>query len=111
MRIPYTAKIADAGTISDAAPFMLIDCLEVEVECDVEWEEGEPVVTVGAIYLDDRDLFDSRDHLAALMAERIRTAAENDDWLIERAIEEDGSFSFVGLGPNDPDGRMVRRVA
>lgn len=111
MRIPYTAQIPDAGTVDDATPFMLIECLEVELECEVEWEDGEPVVLVSDVYLDDRSLMESSDSLAKTIADRIQRAAEDDDAFIERAVDQDGSFSFRGLGPNDPDGRMVRVAA
>lgn len=80
--------------------------LECEVEVSVELDAGVPTVTVDAVYVGGRNLFDGTALTQSIAAE-IANAAEDDDALCERAIADEG-FVYRGLGGNDPDGRFVR---
>lgn len=82
--------------------------VECEIELSVEMDGGVPIVSVDGVYIDGRSLYHGGP-LAALIASAIANAAEDDDDLICRAIEDEG-FVYRGMGGNDPDGHFTRRA-
>lgn len=82
--------------------------IEVEVELSVEWDGGEPIVSVDGVFKDGQNLF-LGSSLARLIAAEIADAAEDDSDLIARAIADEG-FVYRGLGGLDPDGHFIRRA-
>jgi hypothetical protein len=45
MRVPFSANLLDEET-----GFQFIVDIEVEVEADIEWEDGEPVLDIGRVF-------------------------------------------------------------
>lgn len=96
MRLPYTYNHP-----------LFPDGLEVEVECDLDWDGGEPTLDVHGVHADDRSLFLSNDDLDQRIGHLIACAAEDDDALLEAALAAEGAWHSGG--PGNPDGEW--RVA
>jgi len=94
--IPYHANIDD------------LIYLECELDCSVEWQNGEPVVSIDSIIVDGINLeqHPTKRILFAMIAATIRQQAEQDDSVIEQAIADAG-ISYTGH-PNDPHSRWVQ---
>ena len=82
--------------------------LECEVELSVELDAGAPVISVDAVYVGGKNLFDGTALTKSIAAE-IANAAENDEALNSLAVADEG-FVYRGLSGNDPDGRFVRAL-
>ena len=91
MRIPYCINLPP-----------LYD-LECEVDCDLDWQNGEPVVSINAVIMDGVSLFASDEPLHKLLAHRIADKAEDDERVMERLIEGDMVSWRGGIG--NPSGR------
>ncbi|MGB3833769.1 MAG: hypothetical protein WA975_18110 [Mesorhizobium sp.] len=101
MKYPFCHTIHDEALGID----VLYD-LECEVELSVELDAGVPQISVDAVFIDGKNLF-AGNALSKAIAAEIANAAEDDDDLASRAIEDEG-FSYRGLGANDPDGFYAR---
>jgi len=90
----------------DGIPVIMdIEC-EVEIQHDVR--DGEMDIECVGVHLEQHDLLKQKSPTLRHLGLEIATAAERDDWIIDQ-VKEDGSYSYLGLGGNDPDGRLVRQ--
>ena len=101
MRIPYTAHIEDQGVT-------LAYDVDFELELDAKLDGGALDIDVTGVFLDGTDLMASKSPLSRIIGCNIAEKAQTDDYVIDRVMEEAG-IHYVGLGGNDPDGRLVRR--
>jgi len=78
MRLPYSPSIG---------PFDL----ECEIELDVSWELGTPHLVINGVYehSDKANLLHGDNKLLKDMAFEIADMAEDDEWLLARAVEAD----------------------
>lgn len=89
MIIPaYHACIPDAGTVDEAEPHIIHEG-EYDLRISLDWEYGQPVVTVLEVLEDGRNLFESSDSWVKQLASRVADIAEDDDWIVDWAVEHD----------------------
>lgn len=81
--------------------------IECKLDATVSLENGEPVVSVEAVYLNGENLWYGTT-LSKMIAGEITEAAQCDDGLIAEVLAGEGC-SYVGRGSNDPEGHW--RVA
>lgn len=81
--------------------------IEGDVDASLEWEHGEPVVSVSDVIIDGMSLLIHDDPLVRQIGGRIAHLARNDDDILEQLLEDEG-VSYRG-GPNNPEGHW--RVA
>lgn len=99
---PFTAPIKANGKI--------IAELDCELEIDAEISEADFILTVMRVEVEGVDLLSADTSCAVAMGREIASLAERDEILLEKVMIAEG-VSYVGLGGNDPDGRLVRRAA
>ncbi len=97
MKLPYCISI---GFIRD---------FECDLDCDLDIESGEAVVVINDVSVRGNSLLRNADRLMADIGFRIASLAEDDDWVMERLVEDEGIY-FTGRGAHDPDGRLRRYV-
>jgi len=95
MRIDYTAQVC------------FVRDFECVIDADLEWEDGEPVVVINDVEFEGHSLLRHNDKLMAQLGLRIADQAEDDDFVLERLMADEGA-SYRSLGANDPDGRFIR---
>ncbi|HEU4682971.1 MAG TPA: hypothetical protein VFS39_00530 [Nitrospira sp.] len=78
-----------------------------EVDCELEWDNGEPAVSVNGVYRGDLDLIRSGDLLAAVLGTRIASMAEDSDFIMDKLLASDGAV-WTGRGALDPEGAWRR---
>lgn len=96
--------------LPDGSPWLDYPC---ELDACLEWENGEPSVSVSDVQADISSwrepsrfismLGPSADPLMAQIGRAIQEQAENDDELLSSLLSEEGAY-WDRL-PNDPDGR------
>lgn len=98
MLIPYCTNV---GFILD---------FECEIDVDIEWDTGLPNVVLNDVLVNGRSLLRHDDELMVALGLRIMDIAEDDDTIMDKALEID-CVSWTGNGSNDPSGRLIRRDA
>ena len=88
MRIKgYHVLLKDAGTVDEAEPLIVHEG-EYDLETCLDWEFGEPKVSVIGIYDQGRDLYASSDPWVKQLAARVADVAEDDDWVIDQVVQD-----------------------
>jgi len=95
-----------APLMSDGKLLLEVDC---EVDVLVEFSPAEVEITITNVLVEGVDLLESSSAWAVAMGREIVALASEDESLRERILIDEG-ISYVGLGGNDPDGRMVRHI-
>lgn len=101
MRIEWEPTIRDDDG-NEIVPDYLCD-----VDCDLEWDNGEPAVSVNGVYRGELDLIRSGDLLAAVLGARIASMAEDSDFIMDKLLTSDGAV-WTGRGALDPEGAWRR---
>lgn len=93
---------------------IIIPDLDCRIVASLDWDNGEPIVSVDDILVRDWrgndayvSILPSTDPLCQWVAHRIIEQAEDDADLIVDLMDGDG-VSYRGRGGNDPDGRLVQ---
>lgn len=107
MRIDHTYTLREPIT---GAVLFEMDAI---LECSLEWEGGEPRLSVDAVLVEEGDeeinLAHSPDYIVTTLAARIAVEAEDDDRIFDALLEAEGVV-YCGQGGNDPDG-LYRRAS
>ena len=83
----YHAHIPDAGTVDEAEPHIIHEG-EYDLRISLDWEYGQPVVTVLEVLEGGRNLYDSSDIWVRMLAARVAEYAADDDWVIDQAVQD-----------------------
>lgn len=83
MRISRQYDIRD-----DVLGTNIIEGLDVVMDCSLEYEDGEPVVAVNAVYVNGKRLDDGT-IISREMAEIVARMAEDDDSVLDELIEDE----------------------
>jgi hypothetical protein len=97
-------------SVADENGKELIHDIDCEVEVEPLAEENDFRIEVVGVWIDGVELMRSKSPVMRGIGCDIAGAAEVSDWLRDQVYEWEG-ISYHGLGGNDPDGRLVRRVA
>ena len=81
--------------------------LDFTLEVEARMVNGEPIVSVTEVWLDDVELISSKSPLSCRIGCEIADEAASTEWVISEALEDAG-YGWSGKGANDPDGHFVR---
>lgn len=83
--------------------------IECEAEISLEWQHGEPVASVDAIYIAGKNLFLGSGFsvsLGAELANKIEAELDAGGDLFDRVLEHEGIYATAPF--NHPDSRLAR---
>jgi hypothetical protein len=83
MRISRQYDIRD-----DVLGTNIIEGLDVVMDCSLEYEDGEPVVAVNAVYVNGKNL-DNGLPMSRMMSSLVAEMAEDDDSVLDELIEDE----------------------
>jgi hypothetical protein len=101
---PFTHSVKDENGVA------LIHDIDCDVEIEPVTESNDFRIEVIGVWIDGVDLMRSKSPTIRGVGCDIAGAAEVSEWLRDEVYSYE-QISYRGGGGNDPDGRLVRRVA
>jgi hypothetical protein len=86
-----------------AAPSGPLEDICCDIDADIDFEHGEPVITVTAVLYEGMSLLTHDDALYVAIGKRIAELAEANEAFAEEVMESQGVY-YSGA-PNDPAGK------
>jgi hypothetical protein len=105
---PAMTTFARCYSIRHEDGALILPDIDCEIDADLEWDNGEPVVSITDVRAYDHDgkgfvsIMHEKDAAFQALACRLAGIAENDESIIEELLS-DGEWRHMSRGPGDPD--------